>query len=382
MLLITDSFSKWPEAFPLENATAIETAKVLYRQFFCRFGLCARLVTDRGTHFANSLIKAICDMFQIKHHFTTPYHPQTNSSAERFFSFLSKSIRNYIRRDQNNWPNILSGILMAYRKTPATESTEFSPYYLLFSQHMRTPIDIAIDQENNVHNLPPNYRHHLQSVIENVKLCREIATENMEYHKVKSAEYYNRNAIDPDYKIGDMVWLKSERVPIGMTSKLHFKWSGPYVITEKGDNNFTYRLRNVDTDVLTNTFINAARIKRALLPNESAIRRNEHIERPVIRQRLSHQNTQHQDLHEVISNDQQVDPQLMDEQNDRNKEIERIINVQRNNRGLYYQVKFKDDPKSKWYLEGSLNIPKDMIDDVLQRRTLRGTPRHKRRKRK
>lgn len=38
ILLVVDSFSKWPEAFPLRTQKSSEIAKVLFREICCQYG--------------------------------------------------------------------------------------------------------------------------------------------------------------------------------------------------------------------------------------------------------------------------------------------------------------------------------------------------------
>jgi hypothetical protein len=40
-----------------------------------------------------------------------------------------------------NWSRILPSVMMAFRISPSTQSTQFSPYFLLFGKEMPLPID-------------------------------------------------------------------------------------------------------------------------------------------------------------------------------------------------------------------------------------------------
>ena len=144
ILLFVDSFSRWCEAFPVKSADAATTASVLYSKIICRYGAQAKLVSDRGTHFVNSLIQSLCDIFGIKRHLSSPYHPCSNAICKRFNSFLNKSLRSYVNDTQSDWPGLIPGILMAYKLTPAMRSTEFSPFFLLFNHEMQIPLDTTL----------------------------------------------------------------------------------------------------------------------------------------------------------------------------------------------------------------------------------------------
>ena len=62
---------------------------------------------------------------------------------------------------------------------------------------------------------------------------------------------------------------------VGFSKKLKSRYVGPYVICEIGKHH-TYRLRHYHTGIVTDTLINAQRIRPAYLPWESRIRRQQH----------------------------------------------------------------------------------------------------------
>lgn len=131
ILLCVDAGTRWVEAFPLKTQSALETAKVLYREIFSRYGAPKVLFSDRGRNFMSKLVNALCEILDIKHH-TSAYHPNTNGLVERQNSTLASSLRTYCGKDQEKWPELLSGILMGFRKSPFSHSTEYSPYYFCY----------------------------------------------------------------------------------------------------------------------------------------------------------------------------------------------------------------------------------------------------------
>ena len=271
ILLVVDSFSGWCEAFALPNADAITTAKVLYSEIFTRYGAPRYLLSDRGANFLSTLVQALCEIFSIKRIRTSSYHPASNSRCEKFNAFINKSLRTMVDDKQEDWPDIIPGIMMAYRCTPARAS-QFSPYFLCFAKEMTTPIETAINPD--LTEVSPNYRDTLKLFIDNVKLSRKIAHENILRSQQQIKEYYDRNSAPPKYKLGDIVWLHDPTTPVGFSRTLKPRWRGPYRISEIGPNS-TYRLRHYNTDIPTDSLINAQRIKPGHLPWESRIRRED-----------------------------------------------------------------------------------------------------------
>ena len=173
ILMAVDSLSGWCEAFPIEKCDAVSTAQVLYSELFSKKGAPKSLLSDRGSNFLSSLIQALCDIFRIPRLRTSSYHPASNGRVERFNSFINKSLRTAIDDRQENWPSVIPGVMMAYRSTPATHSTEFSPFVLCYGKEMNIPIDNAINPD--ITEVAPNYRDTLKLFVDNVNLARKIA---------------------------------------------------------------------------------------------------------------------------------------------------------------------------------------------------------------
>ena len=241
ILLVVESFSRWCKAFTLISADATTVAKVLYFEIFTRYGAPCSLVSDRGQQFMSKLVDSLCAMFSVKRKRTSSYHPATNATCERMNSFILSSLRTYVRQDQLDWPTLIPGIMMAYRHTPATNSTEFSPFYLLFNQHMKTPLDTEID--GRVMDVPTQFRYDLKSYIKGIEVSRGIAKDNIERHQSINKQYFDRHAQNVPYKLDDLVWVYNQEVQVGLSKKLRRMWIGSYRVCGIGPNH-TYKLQN------------------------------------------------------------------------------------------------------------------------------------------
>lgn len=56
MLVLVDTFSGWPEAYPCLTNTAKEVVKVLLNHIIPRFGVSLGLPSDRGPHFVATVV--------------------------------------------------------------------------------------------------------------------------------------------------------------------------------------------------------------------------------------------------------------------------------------------------------------------------------------
>jgi hypothetical protein len=262
VLLVVDSFSKWSEAFPLYTQEATEVASVLFRECICRYGAPNVLVSDRGQNFLSKLVKALCELFQITRYYTSSYRPLMNGSVERMNSVILQSLRLYCTGKQDDWPELLPSIMMAYRMTPATQSTKYSPFFLLFGREMRLPIDTSLTPKST---LSAEFKTHLAQVLQNLEIARKIAAENTKLAQEKYKNQYDKHSQPADFKPAERVWLYCTKVPPGMAPKLHRKWVGPYYITLLGPNN-TYKLRRCSDNREVKVMVNATRLKHYFDP--------------------------------------------------------------------------------------------------------------------
>ena len=52
------------------------------------YGLPEKILTDQGCNFESDLLKALCEIAQVKKIRTSGYHPQTNGQCEHFNATL------------------------------------------------------------------------------------------------------------------------------------------------------------------------------------------------------------------------------------------------------------------------------------------------------
>jgi hypothetical protein len=166
IIVAVDYFTKWPEAKAVPEATAEQVALFIYEYIICRHGCPTKILSDRGTHFNNQMIKDLMDKFKIKHLLSTPYHPQTNGLVERFNRTLCESLAK-TAQDLDNWDLQIASTLFAYR-TSKHSVTKISPFYLVHGRNATLPLDDLDD-------LNVTLSKHLQNLVDQLPQTREIA---------------------------------------------------------------------------------------------------------------------------------------------------------------------------------------------------------------
>ncbi len=89
ILVITNHFTKYTQAFATRNQTAHTTAKILFDEYIWHYVFhdCLQY-QDRIFNFVSSVIQQLCQLTGIRQSRTTPYHIMWNGITERFNQIL------------------------------------------------------------------------------------------------------------------------------------------------------------------------------------------------------------------------------------------------------------------------------------------------------
>ena len=139
IIVAMNYLTKWPEARAVSEAIAEVTAQFIYEQIICQHGCSQIILSDRGTHFNNNVIKRLMEKFRINHLLSTPYHPQTNGLVERFNRTLCESLSRLSLKN-NDWDLYIAPTLFAYRTTKHS-TTKIEPFFLVYERSARLPMD-------------------------------------------------------------------------------------------------------------------------------------------------------------------------------------------------------------------------------------------------
>ena len=88
ILIVTDHFTKYAQAYVTPKQTAVLVAQTLWENFLVRYGWPEKILTDQGKSFENNLIQELWELAQVKKLHTSPYHPETNGQCECFNATL------------------------------------------------------------------------------------------------------------------------------------------------------------------------------------------------------------------------------------------------------------------------------------------------------
>jgi hypothetical protein len=225
LLTIVDQFTKYVEFIPLRVATAEKIVEKLW-SVLLHWGFVRLLITDNGTQFTSNIFLKWCEMLGITTFHISAYHPQANI-VERHNATIKSCIVTTISRCKD-WDKHLEELAFAIR-TSVSDSTTFTPAYLMTGREFRTPFDNLLNINLGSTKNPLNIGKRLQ-------LVHEIAMQELNKSQEKSLSYLNKNAVNRTFDVGDKVLLKTHFLSDaskGFTASLAPKREGPYTIKNK-----------------------------------------------------------------------------------------------------------------------------------------------------
>ena len=147
ILVLTDAFSKYSQAFVTNNQKSLTVTKILVEKWFSIFGIPAWIHSDQGSSFDNEIISHLCKMFGICQLTTTPYNLHDNAQCEHFNCTLFSLMKTLDSEQKPNWPVYLPSLVFAYNATPHV-STGFQPYKLIFRHKAPMPCNNWLGLDN------------------------------------------------------------------------------------------------------------------------------------------------------------------------------------------------------------------------------------------
>ena len=213
LLTMIDSYSRWFEAAPLSDISAINVAKTFLSYWIARFGPPLTLVTDRGSQFRSELMQSFTNLLGIHHIRTSAYNPRANGKVERMHRTMKAALRARGKYWVDQLPIVLFGLRIA------TDENNNSPFSILTGEQPLVP-PITVDDADQkllsekMHNLFHPYR-----------LPRE--------HKATSF-------LPAALKTCEFAWLRLDRV----RSPLEAPYQGPYKVLHKTDDTFILEIKS------------------------------------------------------------------------------------------------------------------------------------------
>ena len=227
VLVITDHFSRYAQAFPTKNQTARTTARVLFDQFIVHYGFPARIHSDQGQNFESKLIQELCLIAGVEKSHTTPYHAMGNGQVERFNQTLLQMLGTLEEYQKSDWKAHVPTLVHAYNAT-IHDSTGYSPYFLMYGRHPRLAIDAFLGLSPDALSAT-RQTEFVRKLQERLHFAYQTAQKSAQKSAAKHKANYDLNVRNSALKPGDRVLVRN--VGLRGKQKLADRWERhPYVV--------------------------------------------------------------------------------------------------------------------------------------------------------
>lgn len=243
VLVITDHYTRYAQAFPTKDQKASTVAKVLLEKYFVHYGLPKRMHSDQGRDFESRLVHEVLSSLGVEKSRTTPYHPQGDPQPERFNRTLLDMLGTLEPTKKRKWSQHIAHLVHAYNCTP-NEATGFSPYFLMFGREARLPVDLCFETSSDG-TQQKTYLKYVSDMRKELKAAYELAESIAAKQNDNNKQRYDKRIRFSQLLPGDRVLLRN----LGLQGKhkLADRWaSNPYIVESQMPNLPVFRLKPED----------------------------------------------------------------------------------------------------------------------------------------
>ena len=205
IIAFVDWYSGWPEAFPVADKTAETVTDLILQQIFPRFGCPLQIVSDNGSENVNKMVRETLEKLKIDHVLTSVYHPQSNAKCERFHRIFHDILAKAVVDNQQSWDLHLNQSLAAIRFN-VSESSKFSPFYLLYNRDVVLPVDNILKPRRKY----VGEDYHQIALQEQHKTFVHVRN-HLKKAKKRQARYADKKAKSVDFNVGDPVYYENKQ---------------------------------------------------------------------------------------------------------------------------------------------------------------------------
>ena len=116
VLVVTDQFTRFAQAFVTTSQTAQTTAKTLWDKYFVYYGFPEMIISDQGRNFESKVISELCKLGRVKKLRTSPYHPQSNGQCKRFNATLLSMLGTLSPEGKATWTDKVGTLVYTYNQ--------------------------------------------------------------------------------------------------------------------------------------------------------------------------------------------------------------------------------------------------------------------------
>ena len=207
VLVITDHFTRYAQAFPSKTQTALTTAKLLWNNFILHYGFPEKIISDQGRNYESELIGHLCQLAGVQKLRTSSYHPQINGQCKRINGTLLNMLGTLTPEQKKDRKSHVPALVHAYNCTRNT-ATGFSPYFLLFGREPRLPVDVEFGLQRGGHRGCPGESNYISQLKKRLQFAYRKAKCMAQKQQARHRGLYNLRCRGTTLSVGDLVLVK------------------------------------------------------------------------------------------------------------------------------------------------------------------------------
>ncbi|GBM30821.1 Transposon Tf2-11 polyprotein [Araneus ventricosus] len=231
ILTIIDHYSRYLEAYPLQNITSRTIINCL-NKYFANFGLPKFLITDNATNFISNEMVEFLDRLNIQHRKSSIYYPMANGLLERAHRTMKESLASMCE-STFQWSEKLLFFKLYYNNS-IHSVTKFAPAEIFFGRKQNLPLDSFFEPVT-----VENESKYLKNIRNNMCSIRNEFAKNEEQYFKNNAPHIKGRKV-PDFNLGDKVFVKNFSHP----QVFQEKYKGPFEMIKILRNN-NYVIKNL-----------------------------------------------------------------------------------------------------------------------------------------
>ena len=210
IFVVMDQTSKRIHLFPFNmKFGTVKAAEIYFKEVVKLHGLPDTILSDRDVRFTASFWKTLWKFCGTQLSMAAAHHPQSNAANERVHLVIEEMLRALVQYPPFNWPEQLPVIEFAINNAVHSE-TGYTPFELDTGQ-------IPLDPSTLLY---PTFDRQTPQDLKRLLIRQRVILKRARHHYIKSREAVasrvNVNRIQPKFKIGDSVMIKSD----------HMNWPG------------------------------------------------------------------------------------------------------------------------------------------------------------
>ena len=147
-LTIVDRFTRWPEAIPLSDISALTCARAFLYHWDSRYNGPSTLTSERGRQSVSELWRKTAALLGTANNSTTPHHPQSNGMIERMHRTVKAALKAKLVSDPN-WIDVQPVVMLGMRAA-VKQDLNCSAAGMVFDGALRLPGEFFVSADGDL----------------------------------------------------------------------------------------------------------------------------------------------------------------------------------------------------------------------------------------